>query len=326
MKAWLLREPGRYDSLTLGEAPDPLPVRGEALLRVHFAALNPADRFLAEGQYPAKPEYPHVLGRDGAGTVAGVGDGVTTFKAGDGAVVLRSEIGVSRPGTFAELVAVPVESLTTVPPGWTEQQAAAAPLVYLTAYQALTQWGDLPSSVVLVTGASGGVGVATIQLARAMGHTIVALSRSELKRQKLTELGASYTFDPSDIDWPKKLKGELGDRRVDLAVDNVGGPMFPQVIESLGMWGKVSLVGRSGGPVPQFNTGTLFFRRLRIGGVAVGTYTPPESQAAWRAVLALLSRAGAKAIIDSVFPFERLPDAFERLAQGPMGKVLLQVT
>src|SRR5688500_3572212 len=325
MKAWLLREPGRYDSLSIGEVPDPLPVRGEALVRVHFAALNPADRFLAEGQYPAKPEFPHILGRDGVGTVTAVGDGVTTFKSGDRALVLRSEIGVSRPGTFAQLVAVPVESLMTVPDGWTNQEAAAAPLVYLTAYQALTQWGELSDSIVLVTGASGGVGVATIQLAGAMGHTIVALSRSDAKRRKLIELGARYTFDPSDTDWPKALKRELGDRRVDLAVDNVAGPSFAQVIESLGMHGRVSVVGRSGGPVPQFNTGTLFFRRLRIGGVAVGTYTPPESQAAWRSILALLAQSGSKPIIDSVFPFDRLPDAFDRLAQGPMGKVLLQV-
>lgn len=325
MKAWLLTEPGRYESLNLSDAPDPAPGKGEALLRVQYAALNPADRFLAEGQYPARPAYPHILGRDGMGTITAVGEGVDTFKPGDRALVLRSEIGVSRAGTFAEQVAVPVESLTTIPDGWSDQEAAAAPLVYLTAYQALTQWGDLSSCVVLVTGASGGVGVATIQLARAMGHSIIALSRSDAKRRKLVELGASHAFDPADTEWPKKLKAQLGDRRVDLAVDNVGGAGFDQVIESLGMHGRVSVVGRSGGPVPQFNTGTLFFRRIRVGGVAVGTYTPPQSQAAWQAVLRLLAKVHARPIIDSEFAFERLRDAFDRLSQGPMGKVLLRV-
>ena len=233
---------------------------------------------------------------------------------------------MSRPGTFADFVSVPVESLVPVPENWTEQEAAAAPLVYLTAFQALTQWGELSNAVVLITGAPGGVGVATTQLGRAMGHTMIGLSRSAEKREKLMQIGAAHTFDPADPDWPKKLKQALGDRRVDLAVDNVGGPQFPQVIETLGMWGKVSLVGRSGGPVPQFNTGTLFFRRLRIGGVAVGTYTPPESQAAWQAILSTLARRRDKPIIDSVFPFERLLDAFDRLKQGPMGKVLLKVS
>jgi NADPH2:quinone reductase len=326
MKAWLLTEPGRYESLTFSDAPNPVPGKGDALLHVHYAALNPADRFLAEGQYPAGPTYPHILGRDGVGTVTAVGEGVDTFKPGDRALVLRSEIGVTRAGTFAEQVAVPVESVTTIPEGWSEQEAAAAPLVYLTAYQALKQWGDLSKSVVvLVTGASGGVGVATIQLAQAMGHTIVALSRSDAKRRKLIELGATHTFDPADDEWPKNLKTQLGDRRVDLAVDNVGGAGFTQVIESLAMHGRVSVVGRSGGPVPQFNTGTLFFRRIRIGGVAVGTFTPPESQAAWREVLSLLRQVKSRPIIDSEFPMERLRDAFERLSQGPMGKVLLRV-
>jgi NADPH2:quinone reductase len=93
----------------------------------------------------------------------------------------------------------------------------------------------------------------------------------------------------------------------------------------LGDLGKVSVVGRLAGPVPSFNTASLFFRRLRLGGVAVGAYTNPECRAAWEEVLALLSRSGARPVVDRVFPFEELPQAFDRLAQGPMGKVLLQV-
>ena len=99
-------------------------------------------------------------------------------------------------------MAVPVESLVEVPPGWNEPEAACATLVYLTAYQALTMWGSLPaSSVVLVTGASGGVGVASVQLAAAMGFTVVALSHSEEKRERLRRLGASLCFDPEESAW-----------------------------------------------------------------------------------------------------------------------------
>lgn len=324
MRAWIIDKLEGLERLKLVDLPDPTPQRAEVVLDVRFAALNPADYYLAQGQYPARPPLPHVLGRDGIGTVSAVGEGVSDFKVGDAALILRSEIGVSRPGTLAERVAVPVESLVRPPAGWSEQQSAAAPLVYLTAHQALTQWGELPPSVVLVTGASGGVGVASIQLGVAMGHELMALSRSEEKRAKLLDLGVSVALDP-ESDWHKSLKQQLDPRRVALAIDNIGGELFPRVIDVMGMHGKISVVGQLAGPVPKFSTATLFFRRLCVGGVAVGTYTPAESQAAWRAVVNLLARAKAKPIIDSIFPFEQIQEGFTRLKQGPMGKVLIGI-
>ena len=325
MKAWLLDAPEGLGRLRLDEVNEPVPAAGEVVLATHFAALNPADRYLAEGQYPARPPMPHVLGRDGFGTVVAVGPGVTDVHVGDRKTILRGEVGVSRWGTLAEKVAVPVESLVEAPADWSEPQAASAALVYITAYQALTQWGDLPPSVVLVTGASGGVGVATLQLGNAGGHTMIALSRGPGKREQLKSLGAAAVFDPDVPGWRKQLKEFLKGRRVDLAIDNIGGALFSEVVETLGEWGKVSVVGRLAGPVPQFNTARLLFRRLRIGGVAVGTYSNAESRAAWRAIVATLQRTKAKPVIDRVFPFDQLPAAFARLAEGPMGKVLVEV-
>jgi NADPH2:quinone reductase len=310
----------------LAEAPEPVLQPDEAVLQVHYAALNPADRYLSEGQYPAKPALPHILGRDGVGTVVQVGPGVSDLRVGDRRAVLRGVVGVDKPGTFAERVAVPAQNLVEIPQGWSEQEAAGATLVYLTAVQALTTWGPLPpTSVVLVTGASGGVGVASVQLAAAMGYTVLALSRNAEKSRRLNQLGATATFNPEDPGWRKAVTDSLAPRRVDLAIDNIGGKLLPQVIETLGDHGKVSLVGRLAGPVPNFNTAALFFRRIRLGGVAVGAYTNPESRAAWQQVLQLLSRAGARPLVDNIFPFSQLPKAFERLAEGPMGKVLLAV-
>ena len=327
MKAWLLEGLGGLDRLRLGEIADPRPADGEVVLRIHYAALNPADRYLAEGQYPARPPFPHILGRDGVGDVIEVGAGVTNWKVGDRALLLRSVVGVERHGTLAEKVAVPAVSLTTVPPGWSEQEAAAAPLVYLTAYQSLTQFGDLPpGQVVLITGASGGVGVASIQLARAMGHTVIAMSRGTGKVDALMKLGAHAVFDPNDATWRKKLKEFTAGKRVNVAIDNIGGPLFSDVVDSLDHNGKVSCIGRLAGPAPQFNTASLFFRRITIRGVYVGDYTPAEAQAAWAATLKLLRASGARPVIDKIFPFDRLIDAFERLRQGPLGKVLIQVT
>jgi NADPH2:quinone reductase len=316
MKAWIIEALNGIENARLTEVADPVPAAGEVLLRVSYAALNPADRYLAQGEYPAKPPLPHILGRDGSGVIVGTGEK---------RAILRGEMGVSTWGTFAELVAVPTESLIEIPEGWTDQQAGSASLVYVTAYQALTQWEDLPAqAVVLVSGASGGVGMASTQLGVALGHTLIGLSRDPEKHATLKSMGAALALDPADPQWRKTLAGFLGKRRVDLAIDSVGGTLFPQLIATLGDRGRISVVGRLAGEVPQFNTATLFFRRLRIGGVAVGAYTNQESRQAWKASLELLNKTGARPLIDRVFPFDQLPAAFARLARGPMGKVLVR--
>jgi len=325
VRAWLLDKFEGLSALRLTDIPEPAPGPGEVVLEVAYAGLNPADRYLSEGQYPAKPPLPHIPGRDAMGTVVRVGPGVSDVKVGERRMLLRGEAGVSRAGTFAERVAVPAQTLVEIPKGWGDEEASGATLVYLTAYQALTQWGELPPGVVLVTGASGGVGVASVQLARAMGHKVVALSRSEEKGKRLRELGADIVLNPEETSWRKRLKDELAGGRVDLAIDNIGGALFSQVIDTLGEHGKVSVVGRLAGPAPQFNTASLFFRRIRIGGVAVGTYTNQESRAAWGKIVERMNGAGARPLVDRVYAFRQLPEAFERLKEGPMGKVLVKV-
>lgn len=328
MRAWLMDGYEGVERLRLAEVPDPQPGEGEVLLRVRYAALNPADAFLAQAQYPAKPPLPHILGRDGAGEVLAVGAGVERVRPGDTVGILRCEAGVERWGTFAEKVVVPAASVAPMPEGWTLEEMAAAPLVYLTAWQALVQWGGLPApgQVLLVTGASGGVGVASVMLGRSMGMTVAALSRSAEKARRLRELGADHVFDPSAPDLKQQVLGALGGRRVDLVVDLVAGPLFNTVLQLLGYGGRISVAGRSGGTVPDFNTATLFFRRLRIGGVSVGDYTPEGAQTAWKEIVRRLRELGQRPVIDRVFPFEELKDAFRRLAQGPMGKVLVKVS
>lgn len=328
MKAWLWDGSQGISHLGLAETPNPVAKDGEAVMEVHYAALNPADRYLAEKvyPYPVYPPMPHVLGRDGMGTIIQVGAGVENLRIGDRRAILRGDSGVFRWGSFAEQVSVPVSNLVDIPTGWSEEESACATLVYMSAYRALTMWEPLkPNAVVLVTGASGGVGVASVQLAAAMGYTVVALSRSAEKRQRLREIGAALTFNPEDSRWRANAKEGLSPRTVDLVIDNIGGALLPEAIDTLGELGKVSLVGQLAGPVPNFDTGTLFSRRLRIGAMAVGYYTPDEGRVAWQEILRHLQRTGARPLVDRVFPFEQLPLAFDRLAQGPMGKVLLNV-
>ena len=239
MRAWLLDSLNGIENLRLAETEPPSCARGEVLLRVRFAALNPADAFLAQAQYPAKPALPHVLGRDGVGEVAAVGDGVANPRVGETVGILRCDAGVERWGTLAEQVAVPAASVTPVPEGWRLEEMAAAPLTFLTAWQALTQWSDPPApppagSSLLVTGASGGVGVASVLLGRSMGLRVAALSRSAEKGARLSQLGADFVFDPADPDLRKKVAAALAPAKIDLAVDNVGGPFFNQIVAMLG--------------------------------------------------------------------------------------------
>jgi NADPH2:quinone reductase len=330
MRAWLMDSYEGVEKLRLAEVTDPQPGSGQVLLKVRFAALNPADAYLAQALYPAKPPLPHVLGRDGVGEVLAAGPGAQNARAGETVGILRGPTGVEAWGTLAEKVVVPASNIVPVPGGWSLEAMAGAPLVFLTSWQALTQWSDPPapppaSSVLLVTGASGGVGVASVLLGKSMDLAVVGLSRSAEKGARLKGLGADFVFNPQDPDLRKAVMAAIAPKKVDLAVDSVGGPLFNEVIAMLGYGGRISVVGRSGGVVPEFNTASLFFRRNRIGGVAVGDYTPEAAQAAWKQIVGRLEATGKRPVVDRVFPFEDVKAAFARLAQGPMGKVVVRV-
>jgi NADPH2:quinone reductase len=331
MRAWLMDSYDGIERLRLGEVSDPRPGPDDVLLDVRFAGLNPADAFLASGMYPAKPRLPHILGRDGVGEVAAVGTGVHDVRPGETVGILRCDVGVDVWGTLAEKVVVPAHSVARSPQDWSLEEMAAAPLVFLTAWQALTQWSNPPAppppgSKVLVTGASGGVGGAAVLLGKSMNLTLVALSRSVDRRARLQELGADFVFDPSEPNLAKVIAGAIAPKKLDLVIDSVGGPLFSQLVGLLNYGGRMSVVGRSGGPVPEFNTATLLFRRIRIGGVSVGDYSAEQAQAIWKEIVGRLDAIGRRPQIDSTVAFEKVKEGFTRLAQGPMGKVLVQVS
>lgn len=331
MRAWLMDGFEGVERLRLGEVSDPRPGPSHVLLKVRLAALNPADAFLSRGMYPAKPPLPHILGRDGVGVVAAVGEGVRDVHPGETVGILRCDVGVESWGTLAEQVVVPAECVIRIPSGWSLKEMAGAPLVFLTAWQALTQWSDPPApppagSVLLVTGASGGVGVASVQLGKSMNLTVVALSRRADKRATLKRLGADFVFDPMDSNLIKAVREALRPGKVDLAVDSVGGTLLPQVVALLGYGGRISVVGRSGGPVPEFNTASLLFRRIRMGGVAVGDFSAQEAYTVWKQIVDRLNAMGQRPLVDTIVPFEEVKRGFARLAEGPMGKVLVQIS
>lgn len=158
-----------------------------------------------------------------------------------------------------------------------------------------------------------------------MQLTVLALSRSAEKRARLKTLGADLVFDPADGNLVKAVTAAISPKKIDLAIDSVGGVLLPQVVALLGPGGRISVVGRSGGSVPDFNPATLLFRRIRIGGVAVGDYTTQAAHAAWKKIVDRLDAMEQRPQIDTIVPFEDVKTGFVRLAQGPMGKVLVRI-
>lgn len=324
MRAWLLNDFKGLGCLRLAEVDTPRPDKGEVLIRLRFAALNPADRFLAENLYPARPKLPHILGRDGMGVVEAIGAGVTGVAAGESVCILRGDAGVSEPGTFAEFVVVPEEAVVSAPRGWTAEESAAGALVFLTAHQALQQWGPFEKGTVLITGISGGVGLASLQLAKTYGHRVIGTTRGTAKAARLREFGADLLIDPADADLRAKVKDFTAKKGVDLIIDNVAGELFNVLLDTLGYGGRISVVGMLAGNVPNFSTAKLLFKRVRIGGVLVTDYQGAQAREHWATIVARLDGARQRPVVDSIFSFDKLPAAFDRLAAGPFGKVVLK--
>lgn len=323
MRAWKFDEFGTLENLRMVDAPVPEPKDGEALVKLEFAALNPADYFLIQGKYPRPGKPPFSVGRDGCGIVERGGG---RFEKGDRVVVLRSDIGVTRDGTLAEYVTVPEESLAAAPEDWTPEEAAAAALVHLTAWRALVIQGEVDAAkTVLVTGASGGVGTAAVQQAKALGARVVALSRSEEKRKALESIGADVTIDSDAEDLEKRVKTALDGGRVDVVVENLAGPFLQKSINLLSERGRVMIIGLLAGLKSEFVVGTVIFKQARIEGVQVGAYAPAESQEAWARIVETLDKANMRPIVDRVFPMGEVHDAFSHLRSGPLGKVLIDV-
>jgi len=325
MRAWRFHTFDGLKSMTLDETDVPTPGPGEALVKLQCAALNPADHFLMQGKYPRPGKPPYSVGRDGCGTVAALGAGATLAE-GAQVIVLRSDVGVSRPGTLAEYVCVPEASLAPLPAGWSIHEGAAGPLVHLTAWQALVDRGGLKAGeTVLINGASGGVGSAAIVQAKALGARVIALSGSRDKWPALRALGADIVVDARADDMENQVKQALEGGRVDLVIENLGGPYLQKSVNLVGVNGRICVIGLLAGFTSEIVLGHLIFKCITIHGLNVGAYTPAESQAAWANVVETLTRAGQRPLIDSAFPFEETHAAFARLGEGPLGKVVIDI-
>ena len=325
MRAWLFHEPGDIANLVMEEVDLPMINQGEVLVELECAALNPADRYLVQGQYPRAGTPPFTPGRDGAGTVIEVGHN-SKFRMGDKVVLLGGGLtGVSLPGTLAEYCPMPEAWLAPMPQGWEFEEAAAGSLTNLTAWRALVVCGGLKQGeTVLVTGASGGVGVAAVFLAKALGANVIALSRSEEKRQKLIGLGADAAIDTDSPNLEREVRAAAGDTPLSLVVENLGGPYLEKCVRMVAPEGRIMVVGLLADLKATVTVGLLIHKNIRIEGLSVANYKPEEAQTAWKKIVELYQRSHHRPVISRELFFEDVQKAFAHLQEGPMGKVVVR--
>lgn len=342
MKAVLFHTHGGPEVLEYADFPTPVPEDGQVLVKLEAAALNRVDIWTRDGWAGIKLQYPHILGADGAGTVAGVGGCVKDWNIGD-RVVINSNLGCGHcpaciagqdnrcrewhllgetvRGTYAQYVAMPATNLYPIPADFEVHKAAAAALVFHTAWHSLILRGGLrPGESVLVVGASGGVNTASIQIAKLAG-AIVYVVGSDPNKLKLAEsLGADYLIDRSkDENWSKTVYGLTGKRGVEVVVDNVG-ITFPLSFRAAAKGGRILTVGNSGGAKFEIDNRQIFGKHLSVLGSSMGT------RADFATVMELVFAGKLNPVMDRDYPLGDAGAAQERLARGEqLGKITLSI-
>ncbi|OQX56816.1 hypothetical protein B5M50_06755 [candidate division KSB1 bacterium 4484_219] len=340
MKAVYFDHHGGVEVLKFGDLDVPTPSNDEVLVKLEFAALNRLDIWVREGWPGLRIPYPFVTGADGAGEVVALGSNVKNWNVGD-RVVINANLGCgnceyciagyenrcvrwgllgeNRWGTYAEYVAVPAKNLLALPVEFDAQKAAAAGLVFHTAWHSLiTRANVTPGETVLIIGASGGVNTASIQIAKLAG-AIVYVVGSNLKKLELAEsLGADFLIDRSKSeDWSKEIYKLTKKRGVDVIVDNVG-TTFPLSFRAAAKGGRILTVGNTGGPKFEIDNRFIFSKHLTIIGSSMGTRDD------FSRVMKLVFDGKLKPVIGANFGLNEAKKAQSLLESGhQMGKITL---
>lgn len=342
MKALLLRQHGSLDDLAYDDLPEPEIGPRDVLLAVKAAALNRLDLWVLEGWPALRLNFPHVLGSDGAGIIAAVGAEVRDFQVGDRVAVNPTLscgvcefclagrenmcdrfaiLGEHVPGFYAEYAAVPARNLIPLPEHVPFTAAAAASLVFVTAWHSLIVAGGLQAGEdVLVVGAAGGVNSAAIQIARLAGaRRIVVVGSSAAKLAQAEAWGADVLINRQEEEWGKAVYTATGRKGVDVVVDNVGAATYHHSLRSLKKGGRLLTVGNTSGPRFELDNRLLFGKHLTIVGSTMGTQRDYET------VMGLLFDGRLEAVVDTVYPLAGGAQALRRLETGDLaGKLVLE--
>jgi NADPH2:quinone reductase len=328
MRAVLVSAFGAVEGAGVADVADPTPRPGEVLVDVHAAPVNFVDLLVIGGTYQFRPELPFTPGKGPAGVVSAVGPDVTRFAIGD-RVLAMAEI-----GGYAERVAVAQSQCYRLPPAMSFVEAASLSLAYDTAWFALRERGRLqPGETALVLGASGAVGLAAVQLAKAMGATVLAgIARME-KALEVRRAGADAVIDLSRSDLRDSLRAEVhaatAGRGADLVVDPLGGDPFDAALRAMAWRGRCVIVGFAAGRIPVVKANYLLVKNIEVSGLQISDYRKrqPELLAACYAELFAWYEAGKLRPADAeLYPLERAAAALAAVRdRTARGRVVLAV-
>jgi NADPH2:quinone reductase len=322
MRAVVCHELAGLDRLTLGELPDPEPGSGEVLIRVTAAGLNFADLLVIKGEYQEKPDLPFAPGLEIAGRVERVGPDVARFSAGQRVMATVAY------GGFAELAIARASDVVALPDGVSDVVAAGFAVAYGTAYGAL-QWATelKAGETLLVHGAAGGVGLATVECGKALGAEVIATARGKGRLEVASAHGADHVIDTSSEDIRERVKALTSGRGADVVFDPIGGDVFEASLRSIAWSGRLLVIGFAGGRVQQIPANILLVKNVSAVGFYWGSYRkhdPKRVQAGFETLLDWAEKSRIDPHVSMTFGLERFRDALEALeARKSTGKIVL---
>lgn len=323
-RAWHCHHFGDYHEITLDTVPTLAPGPGEVLVEVKACAVAFHEMLMVQGLYQLKPPLPFVPGSEASGVVVAIGSGVTRLRVGD------RVMGAVRFGAHSERLLLPEKACFPLPAGFDDAEGAAFLTAYRTAWVALVPRGNLrPGEVLLVHGASGGVGLAAVELGKVLGATVIATASTDGKLKVAAASGADHLVNTSRENVREAVKECTGGRGADVIYDPVGGDLFDESIRCIAPFGRLLVIGFASGRIPNLPVNLALIKQFSVIGVRAGEYGRVDPAAGAAVDTALLDLANAGKLhpwIHARLPFEALPHAFDALAaRAVMGRIVLEI-
>jgi NADPH:quinone reductase len=324
MRAILCKSHGTPENLVLEEVADPVAGDNQAVVEVYAASLNFPDTLQIQGKYQFQPPMPFTPGSEVGGIIKSTGPGLTGFKVGD-RVMATPMI-----GGMAEQVALAASGLRKIPDNMNFKTAAGFAMVYTTSYYALKQRAQLqPGETLLVLGASGGVGLAAVELGKLMGARVIAAASSDEKLAFVNRLKPDHLLNYGDGELKDKVKALTNDRGADVIYDPVGGDLFDQSTRCINWNGRLLVIGFTSGRIPEYKANLALLKGSSMVGVFLGRFSKEEPAAYeenFRELLTMYSEAKIQPVITQSFPLQDYVKAFNVFSERRvMGKVTLEI-
>ena len=324
MKAVLCKSYGPPENLVLEEIDAPSPGEGQVLIDIYSTGMNFPDTLQIQGKYQFQPPFPFTPSSEVAGKVAEVGDGVTDLKVGDRVMAM---VGT---GGMAEQAVANVAGAEKIPDSMSFDTGAGFGMIYGTSYHALKQRADLqPGETLLVLGASGGVGIAAVELGKLMGARVIAAASTDEKLDVARQHGADDLVNYGDGQLKEKVKELTGGKGADVIYDPVGGDLFDQCARCINWKGRILVIGFASGTIPRYPINLALLKGCQLVGVFWGSFCKREPQVHeqnCRDLFELFGRGEIKPLISQVFPLEKYVDALNVFVnRQAVGKVVLRI-